>query len=164
MIPEISAPLAQSLVSGPWLFAVRVLAERLSLPTWGWNLSTLRELTKTVLPQIGRESTTISSPKLAKWLLSLSSQERAAVSEIANGSKWDSNEMLEVELTKFVCRLGLLLYPSHLLALKTLHQLRCSLDVIHDLEWFILSKEMSEFRATHQITNRVAIPHGLKGS
>lgn len=162
MVPEVAAPLAQSIINGPWLFALRLLAERLSIPTWGWSISILQEITKSTLPLIGTESSAKSSAKLGKWVSSLTSQERAGWAEIANSGTNESTELLSVELTKFICRLGLLCYPSHLTALKTLHQLRMPLDIVRDLEWFILCEEMSAFRLRHNVINRVAVPDTLK--
>ncbi len=162
MVPEISAPLAQSIINGPWLFALRLLAERLSIPAWGWSVSVLQEITKSVLPLIGTESSQRSSPKLSKWVLSLTSQERAAWAEVANSASGESTEQISAEMTKFICRLALLVYPSHLHALKTLQQLRMPLEVLRDLEWFVLCDEISSFRLRHNIANRVVIPETLK--
>ena len=162
MIPEVSAPLAQSIINGPWLFSVRMLAERLSIPTWGWSLSVLHEITKSILPLIGTESSSKNPAKLAKWVSNLTSHERAAWADIANSANGESTEQLSTELTKFICRLSLLVYPGHLLALKTLQQLRINLEIVRDLEWFILCEDVTILRNRHNIINRVAIPETLR--
>jgi hypothetical protein len=144
------------------LFSVRILAERLSIPTWGWSINILQEITRSILPLIGTESSSRNPAKLAKWVSNLTSQERSAWADIANSFNGESTEQLSAELTKFICRLGLLVYPGHLSALKTLQQLRMQLEIVRDMEWFILCEDLTHFRTRHNIINRVALPETLK--
>ena len=162
MIPSEAVPIVQSIISGPWLFSVRLIAERLSIPSWGWSVQVLRELSKSILPLVGRDASSKSSAKMAKWISTMTSSERAAWADIANCSNSESPENLSIELVKFVCRVGVILYPGHLTALKTMQQIRMPLDIIRDLEWFILSEMITTLRTRHNIMTRVAVPGSLK--
>ena len=162
MIPDAAAPLAQAIITSPWLFSAKLIAERLSISSWGWSIETLQQNAKTVLPLIGRDPTGKSSAKINRWLSSLTSSERASWNDLISCTQDTDIETLSLELVKFVCRLGLILYPSHLNALKTLHQLRSPLAVIRDLEWFVVSDMLGKVRKRHAITARVAISDGLK--
>lgn len=160
--PWVAVPIIQSIINSPWLFAVRLLAERLSMPSWGWSIDVLQDLAKTVLPMIGVEPAVRNNAKMARWLSSMTSSERAAWAEIANCIQLQAAETLALELVKFICRLSCILYPSHLTAVTTLQRIRMPLDIIRDIEWFILSEPLSVVRRNHKISNRVAIPENLK--
>jgi hypothetical protein len=111
---------------------------------------------------VGTDASSKSSAKMAKWISTMTSSERAAWVDIANCSNSESPENLSIELVKFVCRVGVILYPGHLTALKTMQQIRMPLDIIRDLEWFILSEMITTLRTRHNIMTRVAVPESVK--
>ncbi len=162
VIPSVAAPLAQAMANVPWLFACHILAERFSLPSWGWNVSELQIQLKKILPLIGKAPSWRTHLKLMKWIASMNSSERTAWSTLARATKDESLEQLSTELVNFICRLALILYPSHLTALKALQQSRVSLDVLRDLESFILSDSWTTLRIHHKIGAKVLIPQSLR--
>ena len=162
MVPSIAVPLAHAIVSSPWIFAARILAERLSIPAWGWNVNELQTHAKEILPLIGKKHSWRTQIKRAKWLTSMNSQERAAWSALVKCTHDDDLGTTSTDLLKFICRLALILYPSHVLALKTLQQIRMPIAIIQDLEWFILSDHWSALREHHKIVIKVSIPSSLR--
>lgn len=162
MIPSVAAPLTQAVINGPWIFAARILAERLSIPAWGWNVSELQAQAKDILPLIGKSPSWKTSVKKAKWLTSMNSNERTAWSSLVNSTNDDSLEVLSTDLIKFVCRLALILYPSHLSALKALQQIRMPRAIIQDLEWFILSDAWTKLRHHHKVAAKATIHPSLR--
>jgi hypothetical protein len=164
MIPASAVALSQAIINSPWLFAVRLLAQRLSIPSWGWNLSTLQHQVKNILPLVGKDATTRADTKITKWISSMSSQERMAWNDIMNCSQDEIPEIISNDILKFVCRLALIVYPGHFSALKTAQQIRLHLDIIRDMEWFLLSEALTNLRSRRGILTRVAIPQSLKRS
>ncbi|MEI6397932.1 MAG: hypothetical protein WCO71_04085, partial [Pseudomonadota bacterium] len=162
LTPPAAVVLAQAIINGPWLFSVRLLAERLSMSSWAWNVITLQNHVKSILPLVGKDPSAKTSVKMAGWITSLTSGERSAWNLIVSGVSTESSDILSNDLVKVVCRLATILYPSHFNALKTLQQLRAPLDVIRDLEWFIVSEALSEIRSRHSICARVSVPDSLK--
>ena len=162
MVPDVAAPFAQAIVTSPWLFAVRAIAERLSVASWGWNVEVLQQNARAVLPLIGRDSTGKSSAKISRWLSSLSSAERSAWNDLIACSQDANSDVLAGDIVKFICRLAIIHYPAHLNAIKTAHHLRASLDTIRDMEWFILSDALTLTRRRHVVAARVAVPDSIK--
>lgn len=162
MVPDVAAPFAQAIITSPWLFAVRVIAERLSVASWGWNVEVLQQSARTVLPLIGRDSAGKSSAKISRWLSSLTSAERSAWNDLIACSQDASNEVLAADIVKFICRLAIINYPAHLNAIKTAQQLRASLETIRDMEWFILSDVLTNTRRRHMVAARVSVPDSIK--
>jgi hypothetical protein len=114
------------------------------------------------LPYIGKENPPKSDAKTSKWLASMSSAERAAWNDIMNCTLNDAAENISNNLLKFVCRLAIIAYPAHFNALKTGQQIRLPLDILRDMEWFVLCEPWSAARARNSIAARVAIPESLK--
>ena len=164
MIPSAAVPLTQAIINGPWLFAARILSERLSMPSWGWNLSILQHHVKSILPLIGKDTSSRADTRLSKWISSMASHERMSWNDILNCSTNDVPENISNELIKFVCRLALLVYPGNFNALKTAQQIRLPLDIIRDMEWFLLSEALTSLRARRNIAARVSVPESLKRS
>jgi hypothetical protein len=162
MVPSTAAPLAHAIVSSPWIFAARLLAERLSVPAWGWNVNELQTHAKEILPLIGKKPSWRTQIKRAKWLTSLNSQERSAWSALVKCTHDDDLGTTSTDLLKFICRLALILYPSHVLALKTLQQIRMPIAIIQDLEWFILSDHWSALREHHKNMVTLSVPPSLR--
>jgi hypothetical protein len=162
MTPPTASPLAQAIINTPWVYATRIIAERLSLPSWAWSLAVLQDQTKSIIPLIGKSPSWRSTPKLAKWLGSMTSNERMAWLAIVNCTNEETPESLSNDLVKFVCRLAVILYPSHLASLKSIQQIRMPLDIIRDMEWFILSDALTALRIHHKIGARVTIPQSLR--
>lgn len=162
MIPEVAAPFAQAIITSPWLFAFRAITERLSINSWGWNIEILRKNAKTVLPFIGRDATGKSSAKVNKWLSSLTSSERSAWNDLLVCTQDTNHDLLVIEIVKFACRLAVILYPSHLNALKTAQQLRPTLEILRDLEWFVMSDALTSVRKRQGTAARIAIPDSIK--
>lgn len=162
MAPDAAASLAQAIISSPWLFSARLIAERLSATSWGWSVDVLHHLAKSVVTLIGKDPNGRGGIKLSRWLGSLSSLERAAWNDLITCSIETTPEALSVELVKFTCRLAVIVYPGHLTALKTLHQLRPPIEIIRDLEWFILSDSLTQVRKRHNIQARIAVSEILK--
>jgi hypothetical protein len=162
MIPSAAVPLAQAIINGPWLFATRIISQRLSMPSWGWNLSILQHHVKNILPLIGKDSSSRIDAKMSKWIASMSSQERMAWNDILHCSMGEVPENVANDLIKFVCRLALIVYPGNFGALKTAQQIKLPLDIIRDMEWFLLSEALSNLRARRGIAARVAVPESLK--
>lgn len=162
LLPDQAAPFVQAIITSPWLFAFRTISERLSITSWGWNLDALEQTARTVLPLIGRNPSGKISAKTTKWLSSLNSGERSAWNDLVICSQEANHEILTSELVKFVCRLSTILYPNHLQSLKTIHQLRPPLEILRDLEWFIVSDALTTARKRHGVLARIAIPETLK--
>ena len=162
MLPEEAAPFAQAIISSPWLFAFRAISERLSITSWGWNLEVLEQNARTVLPLIGRNPSGKISAKVTKWLSSLNSTERSAWNDLIVCAQEAHHGELTTALVKFVCRLSTILYPSHLNALKTIQQLRPPIEIIRDIEWFLVSDALTTVRKRHGIAARVTVPENLK--
>lgn len=162
MLPDTAAPFAQAIITSPWLFAFRSVAERLSITSWGWSLEVLEQNARTVLPLIGRNPNGKISAKVSKWLASLNSSERSAWNDLIVCTQESQHEELTVDLVKFVCRLSTILYPSHMNALKTIQQLRPPIEIIRDVEWFVVSDALSSVRKRHGIAARVAVPENLR--
>jgi hypothetical protein len=161
-LPDPAAPFAQAIITSPWLLAFRSIAERLSITSWGWSLEVLEQNARTVLPLIGRNPNGKISAKVSKWLASLNSVERSAWNDLVVCAQESRHEELTVALVKFVCRLSTILYPSHLNALKTIQQLRPPIEIIRDIEWFVVSDALSTARKRHGIAARVAVPETLR--
>ena len=132
------------------------------MASWGWNVISLQNLVKTILPLVGKDPSGKTSVKMANWITSLTSSERSAWNLIVSGTTAESPENLSNDIVKVVCRLAVIVYPSHSNALKTLQQLRAPLDIIRDLEWFIVSGALTEIRSRHSINARVSVPESLK--
>jgi hypothetical protein len=162
MIPSSAIPLTQAIINGPWLFAARLIAERLSITSWGWSVTVLQHHVREILPYIGKENPPKSDAKTARWLASMSSAERAAWNDIMNCTLNDAAENISNNLLKFVCRLAIIAYPAHFNALKTAQQIRLPLDILRDMEWFVLCEPWSAARSRNSIAARVAIPESLK--
>jgi hypothetical protein len=162
MIPTSAVPFAQAIINGPWLFAARLIAERLSMTSWGWSLTILQHHVKNILPIIGKDPSARTDPRMSKWIASMTSHERAAWNDVVNCSNGQVPENISNDLIKFVCRLAIIVYPGHFGALKAAQQIRMPLDILRDMEWFILCEHLTQLRSQRGLATRVAVPTSIK--
>lgn len=147
----------------PWTYAVRSVLERLSAPAWNYQEENLKDFVRSCSSITSLASFKSPVPTtIGKWLNKLSSAERTAWSElnsmIADGVLVNFN----ASLACFAIRLATLIYPSHNLALSTLHKVNSPPNLIQDLEAFLLSPRYTAFRQKNGIFSRVSVPESFK--
>lgn len=147
-----------------WTYAVRTILERLSASCWRYSFDSLRDLTCEGMPASGFLSKMKSSTQVGAWLGKLTPHERAAWGDLKQTLTENQSIHFEVWLAKFSVRLATLIYPSHFLALSSLQDAHASLELINDLEAFLLSPKYSAFRHSRGIYSRVRVADSLKSS
>lgn len=147
----------------PWSILILSLSEILGLNAWGWKLSKLHKKIEDILPRLANSNHLKNySIKLAKWLKSLSAEERSAWNDMASLSSKISDEMALDYLSIFISRLTTLIYPAHHLALKTLKSMNAPIFIIWGLENWIISNEYTQIRNKYKFYVNVHILRSLK--
>lgn len=151
------------LMPNTWSYLVARLSESLGINSWGWKVSTLYNQISEILPKMANHQTLKrNSSKVAKWLRSLSSEERVAWRELSLLIRQIEDEEAENILATFVTRLATLILPNHFVALTSLKDMRAGLNVINSLEIWIMSPGYTTIRESFGIHSRVPIPNALK--
>jgi hypothetical protein len=153
----------QVLPSNAWSVVVARFGERLGVNAWGWKLSRLNQQIEGLIPRIAsRQDLKRRSGKVADWLKALSPEQRAAWQDLALLSRSLEDDRGAFALAAFVCRLATLIYQNHYMALQSLQTMRAPVEVIWDLERFLLSEAYTEMRKKLGTANRVPVPNALQ--
>ena len=134
----------------------------MSGPCWSYDKDLLLETTSNILPLVGSANTSKVPAKVGRWLVSLTSPQRAAWNELGSVLTQLENTAFTFDLARFATRLAILIYPSHFVALKSLQQKNGTLNLLRDLEGFLISPSYSETRKNLQLRSRVLVPQLLK--
>lgn len=153
----------QVLPSNPWSVLVARLSERLGVNAWGWKLSRLHQQIEGLIPRIAsRQDLRRHSGKVADWLKTLSPEQRSAWQDMALLSRSIEDDRGVFVIAAFICRFATLIYGNHYMALQSLQTMRAPVEVIWDLEQFILSEQYSYLRNETGLASRVPVPNALQ--
>lgn len=154
---------AQILPSNPWSVIVARLADRLGVNAWGWKLSRLHQQIEGLIPRIAsRQDLRRRSGKVADWLKSLTPGQRSAWQDMALLSRALEDDRAAFAMAAFICRLASVIYGNHIMALQSLQTMRAPVEVIWDLERFLLSDSFSEIRKKLGVNHRILVPNALQ--
>jgi hypothetical protein len=146
-----------------WSYLFVRLGERFGLNAWGWQLSRLHAQVEELLPRLASHaSLNRLSGKVAKWLKSLTPEQRSAWQDLVTlHSKIKDDEGVET-MADFLCRLSIVIHPAHVQALKSLRTMRAPVAIIWKLENWLASSRYTEVRRQFGTFNRVPVPINLR--
>jgi hypothetical protein len=134
-----------------WALLALQILESSSGKHWQYRAKDLQSMITNVLPQLGRADGFRNGAKIGAWLSSFTSKERTAWNELNHILAAFTEPDLFPCLLKFSLRMALLAHPGHFTALSSMRKSKFSMDLITDLEGFILSKSYAHFRKSKGI-------------
>jgi hypothetical protein len=153
----------QILPANQWSCLVGKISERLGINAWGWSLSHLSSQISDLIPRLAsRQDLKRQSGKIAKWLRSLSPEQRAAWQDMAQLSRVIDDQTAKEILGIFVCQLATMVMQNNYLALTSLHAMRAPVSVIWRFEAWLLSETYSKSRQKMGTQARVLVPNSLQ--
>lgn len=140
------------------------IAQRMGLPLFNWQLSTLRHWVKTLSVQAKPKWQLFrdDADAVARWSKSLTIEQKSAWQDFYQAMHQQDDEQAFALFFSFVLRLSLVLYPHHSQALQFVYSLPLPLSVIRKFESFLLSNSYGELRHLRGFANKVPIPSSLK--
>lgn len=153
----------QVLPSNAWSVLMARLSERLGINAWGWKLSRLHQQIEGLIPRIAsRQDLRRHSGKVADWLKMLTPEQRSAWQDMALLSRTIEDDRGVFTIAAFICRFATMIYSNHFMALQSLQTMRAPIEIIWDLEHFILSEAYGKLRQESGLASRVPVPNALQ--
>ncbi len=146
-------PMARILLKNEWCLLLGKLICRAGLHQWYWNIFHLLESFQVhdwVIPQNKAKST-------KKGVRHLASLQISSLIALRNLCHDKSSEDIRQLLAIFLCRLSLLIFPTHYLALTSLQAMEMPFHLIKKVENYFLSKQYIEYRSTMGLGHLVSL-------
>jgi hypothetical protein len=156
-------PFLQSLSVNSWSCALAELAERLGLYAWRWDVKYLASMIEDMLPGTNSRFDVVGRPgKIARWMRSLSPEERAAWNHVQRLAHALDEKQVTDSVGVFLVRLATLFCQNHFQALTSLQAMRAPMGVLNGLERWIVSREYTTVRSRLGSKTIVPVPVDLR--
>ena len=154
-------PFAVMLPENCWSMLFTLLAERLGVSSWRWQLSFLYSEMESLFIHLNRRSETPLPSKVGKWLRSLSPIQRKSWYELGILAKRFNDEQGHYLLGTLMIRLVTSMTANHVQALASLNQMSVPLAMRWNLEQWVLSPAYQEVRSVLRSHISMDVPERL---
>lgn len=160
----ISIPLfAEKIPLNEWSLIFAKIASRLSMDKWDWTISNLSAILDSNSFGLTEFNThRMMKSNSGKLIKNLSPIQKKSITELKLVSKKISDEKAAFVISVFICRLTTAMFQFHLQALKSLQEMRAPLNILRNLEQWIISADYEKIRNSHKTNIQVPIPQTLK--
>lgn len=154
-------PFIQTLPNTTWSQLFMRLSLKLGIASWGWSVTSLKRQCSRLIPDVNLTHDKSYQYKVGKWLRKLNPRQKNAWYDIATyANKLDETQGIRV-ITTFLLRIVTIIYQNHFEALASLKTMQAPLDLIREMENWLVSHSYHKIRQMLRTQNRIAIPIAL---